>query len=134
MMISRSWRVGVLAVLCVLTALWGVRAEDPKPTDEGKAVDFKGKTLAVKDKGKASIILAFPGGKEATIEVKGEKKTDINLYVLDTATGKEVAKDDSPGPDCLIKYTPKADGKLILELRNLGPGDNSATVKVSVAK
>jgi hypothetical protein len=130
---SKSWRVSVLAILCVLATLCGSRAENPKPSDEGKAEDFKGKTLAVKEKGKAAIILSFPAGKEATLVVKSEKNSDINLYVLDAA-GKEVAKDDSPGPDCLIKYTPKEAGKLTLEIRNLGPGDNKSTLKVLVAK
>jgi hypothetical protein len=50
------------------------------------------------------------------------------------ADGKQVAKDDSPGPDCEVKLTPKEAGKYTLEIRNLGPGDTSAALKVDYAK
>jgi hypothetical protein len=130
---GKSWQVIVLAVLCTLLALYGTRADDAKPTDEGKAEEFKGKTLDLEEKGKAAVVLAFPAGKEATVTVKGEKKTDIHLFVYDAA-GKEVAKDDSPGPDCEVKVTPKEAGKLTLEVRNLGPGANRAALKVEFGK
>ena len=128
----KLWRVLVLAALCAMLALNGAatRADD-KPTDEGKAEDFKGKTYDVKEKGKVAIVLAFPSGKEALITIKSESKSDVNLYVLDDA-GKEVAKDDSPGPDCEIKFKPKVSGKYTLEIRNLGPGDNKSALKVAL--
>jgi hypothetical protein len=126
----KSWRVFVLATLSALLVLYGTRAGGGKPTDEGKAEDFKGKTFELKEKGKASIYLTFPGGKEAKITVKSEKKTDVNLYVY--AGKKQVAKDDSPGPDCEITWTPKKAGKYRLELVNLGKGANSSTLKVEI--
>jgi hypothetical protein len=126
----KTWRALGLAALCAVLALNGVRADD-KPTDEGKAEDFKGKSFDLKEKGKAAIILAFPSGKEALITVKSEKKSDVNLYVLDDA-GKVLEKDESPGPDCEIKFKPKASGKYTLEIRNLGPGDNKSTLKVAL--
>ena len=128
---GKSWRVGVLAALCALVAFCAAQAREEK--DAGKAEDFKSKTFDVKEKGKAAVTLAFPAGKVATLTVRSEKKTDINLFVYDAA-GKQVAKDDSPGPDCDIKFTPKEAGKYKLEVVNLGPGDNKSTLKVEFAK
>jgi hypothetical protein len=122
----------VLAALFAFVLLGGPRAED-KPADAGKAEDFKGKTFALKAKGKAAVTLAFPAGKKATLTVRSTKETDINLFVKD-ADGKVVAKDDSPGPSCDLTFTPKEAGKYTLEVLNKGPGDNSSTLKVSFAK
>jgi hypothetical protein len=130
---GKSWRVVLLTTLVALLMLSGTRAQDGKVTDEGQAEKFKGKTFDLKEKGKAAIRLDFPAGKKAWVTVKSEKATDVNLYVYD-ADKKMVAKDDSPGPSCELNFTPKADGKYILEVRNLGPGDNRSTLKVSFKK
>ena len=130
---GKSWQVIVLAVLCTLLALYGTRADDAKPTDEGKAEDFKGKTFDLKAKGKAAIMLSFPAGKEAVLTVRSEKKSDVNLFVYD-ADKKVVDKDDSPGPDCEVKFTAKKAGKYMLEVVNKGPGANTSTLKVAGSK
>jgi hypothetical protein len=65
--------------------------------------------------------------------VKSVKKSDVNLFIYD-AKKKLVAKDDSPGPDCEVSFTPKKDGELTLVVRNLGPGKNRSTLKVKVSK
>jgi len=131
-MTVKGGRVGVLAALFTLVALFGARAEE-KPTDEGKASEFKGKTFELKAKAKAAIILSFQAGKKAKITVKSTGKPDVHLFVYD-ADKKEVAKDDSAGPDCDLTFTPKEAGKFILEVRNLGPGDTKSTLKVVIAK
>jgi len=130
---SKSLRACVLAALCAVAALCGARAAEVKPTDEGKAEDFKSKTFDLKEKGKAAVTLAFPAGKEAAITVRSEKKSDVHLFVYDAAK-KVVAKDDSPGPSCDLKFTAKEAGKYTLEVVNLGPGDNKSTLKVEFAK
>jgi len=131
---GKSWRVCALAALCVfaLAVLSRTPAEEAKETEAGKAEKFKGKTFKLKAKGKASITLIFPA-KEATVTVKSEKETDVNLYVYD-ADKKVVAKDDSPGPSCELTFTPKEAGKFTLEVVNLGPGDNKSTLKVAFKK
>jgi hypothetical protein len=108
-------------------------ADEDKPTDEGKAADFKGKSFDLKEKGEAAIILAFEGGKKVSVTVRSDKKTDINLFIYDAAK-KLVEKDDSPGADCDVSFTPKEDGKLTVVVRNLGPGENHSTLKVKVSK
>jgi len=133
-MIWKNWRVcAMAAALFGFVVLSAARAEEVKPTDEGKAEDYKGKSYAVKEKGQVAITLTFPAGKKATITVKSEKKSDVNLFVYDSAK-KEIAKDDSPGPDCDLNFTPKEGGKYTLVIKNLGPGDNSSALKVAISK
>ncbi|HZY88640.1 MAG TPA: hypothetical protein VFE78_27705 [Gemmataceae bacterium] len=130
----KNWRVGFPTALVALAALLcGARAEDAKPADGGKAEEFKGKSFDLKEKGKAAITLAFPAGKEASVTVRSDKKTDVHLFVYD-AGKKVVAKDDSPGPSCDLKFTPKEAGKYTLEVVNQGPGDNRSTLAVKFGK
>jgi hypothetical protein len=132
-MALQNWGKCVLAALFGLVLLGGAPAQDTKPTDEGKAEDFKGKTFDIKEKGETAILLAFPAGKKASITLRGEKKTDVHLFVYD-ADKKVVAKDDSPGPNCDVDFTPKTSGRFTLVIRNLGPGANRVPLKVVVAK
>jgi hypothetical protein len=60
------------------------------------------------------------------------KNTDMHLYVYDEA-GKEVGKDDSPGPKCSVKVTPAKDGKYKFVIKNAGE-DNTVTFEVKIAK
>jgi hypothetical protein len=132
-MSGKNWRVCLVAALFGLVVLSGLRAEDAKATDEGKADEYKGKSYDVKEKGSVAITLTFEAGKKVTVTVKSDKKSDVNLFVYD-ADKKLVAKDDSPGPDCDLSFTPKEGGKYKLVIRNLGPGDNSSHLKVKVSK
>jgi hypothetical protein len=127
---GKNWRVGAVAILAVIVTLSAVGAEGDKPIDGGKAEKFKGKTFELKVNGKAKIALAFPADKTAQLTVRSKKESDINLFVYDSE-GKEVAKDDSPGPSCDIKFTPTRAGKYTLEILNKGPVANSSTLKVT---
>jgi hypothetical protein len=132
-MAVKNWGKCVLAALFGLVVLCGAPAQDTKPIDLGKAEDFKGKTFDIKEKGEAAIVLTFPAGKKASVTLRGEKKTDIHLFVYD-ANKKVVAKDDSPGPNCDVDFTPKQGGRFTLLIRNLGPGANRVPLKVELAK
>ena len=123
---------GRLAALFAFAVLCGVRAEEVKPTDEGKGAAFKEKTVEMKDKGEFAIILAFSAGEEVTATTKGDKQTDVHLFVYDEDK-KVVGKDTSPGPKCEVKFTPAKDGKFKLLVRNSG-GANKVTLEVKVAK
>jgi hypothetical protein len=125
--------MGVLAALFALGVLCSARAEDVKAIDEGKAEKFKGKTYDVKEKGKVAITLTFPAGKKAMVTLKSTGKPDVNLFVYDSKK-KEIAKDDSPGPDCEVSFRLKKAGKLTLEIVNKGPGDTKSTLKVAFPK
>ncbi len=129
---STMWRASGAAVVLALALVSAGRSEDVKPTDEGAGAEFKGKTFEMKDKGQAAILLSFPAGKEFEATTKGDKETDVHLFVYD-ADGKEVGKDTSPGPKCSVKVTPAKDGKYKLLVKNAG-GPNKVTVEVKVAK
>ena len=127
----RNRQVGALAALLALAVVCGALAEEVKPTDEGQGAEFKGKTVEMKDKGEFAVLLAFPAGKEVTATTRGEKETDVHLFVYDEGK-KEVGKDTSPGPKCEVKFTPAKDGKFKLLVRNAG-GTNKVTLEVKVA-
>jgi hypothetical protein len=122
--------VTVAAVMFAVTILCS--AQDVKPTDLGKGVAFNGKTIEMKDKGEVTYLLSFTAGKEFEATTDGPKNTDVHLFVYDTS-GEQVAKDDSPGPKCSVKVTPKKDGQYKFVIKNAG-GDNTVTFKVKVAK
>ena len=132
-MAMNNWRGCMVAVLFGFVVFCVASAQDTKPIDEGKAEEFKGKAYDVKEKGETAIQLTFSAGKKASITLRGEKKTDVHLFVYD-ANKKVVAKDDSPGPNCDVDFTPKKSGKFTLVIRNLGPGANRVPLKVEVAK
>jgi uncharacterized cupredoxin-like copper-binding protein len=130
-MISMTRLVIVTAAVFTFTALCPAQ-EHVKPTDLGKAAAFKGKKIEMKDKGEVAYVLSFKAGKEFEATTDGTKSTDINLFVYDEA-GKEVGKDDSPGPKSSVKVTPEKDGKYKFVITNAG-GDNTVTFKVKIAK
>jgi hypothetical protein len=102
-----------------------------EPTDLGKGAGFKGKNIEMKDKGEVAYLLSFPAGKEFEATTDGTKNTDVHLYVYDAA-GKEVGKDDSPGPKCSVKVTPARDEQYKFVIKNAG-GDNTVTFAVKIA-
>jgi hypothetical protein len=131
-MSGTTLRAAVLTTLVALaTMLCAARAQGPKPIDGGKAEAFKARSFELKEKGRAAVTLSFPAGKEAAVTIRSEKKTDVHLYVYDAAR-KVVAKDDSPGPSCDLKFTPREAGQYTLEVVNLGPGENHSTLKVEL--
>jgi hypothetical protein len=106
--------------------------EDVKPTDLGQGAEFNGKKIEMKDKGEVAYLLSFTAGKEFEATTDGTKDIDVNLYVYDEA-GKEVGKDDSPGPKSSVKVTPAKDGKYKFVIKN-ARGDNTVTFEVKLAK
>ena len=95
--VSRLLSAGALSF--ALLSFGAVRAEDVKPTDEGKGAEFKDKKIEMKDKGEVAYLLAFEAGKEFEATTDGTKESDVHLYVYDEA-GKEVGKDTTTGPKC----------------------------------
>src|SRR5262249_42384971 len=135
---AKKWTIGLPLLMSVVFLVLpipvsGAAAQEGKVLNGGKAEEFKGKTFDIKAKGTAAIKLTFPADKKATVTVRSKKETDVNLFVLD-ADKKVIAKDESPGPSCDLTFTPKTAGPYLLEIRNLGPGDNQCTLKVEFGK
>ena len=122
-----------LAVLFALVLLCGTQARAAKKGDGGKAEKFKKKTFKLKEGRKGKVTLSFPAGKTFDVKVRSTGKPDVNLFIYDAAK-KEVAKDDSPGPDCDIEFTPKKAGKYTLEVVNKGPKSTTSTLTVTLKK
>ena len=106
-------------------------AQDVKPKDLGKVAAFHGKKIEMKDKGEVAYLLSFTAGKEFDATTDGLNNTDVHLFVYDSS-GAEVAKDDSPGPNCSVKVTPEKDGQYKFVIKNAG-GANTVTFNVKVA-
>ena len=123
--------VTATSAVFTLTAVCSAQ-EHMKATSLGNAAQFKGTTIKMKDKGQVAYVLSFKAGKEFEATTDATKNTDVNLYVYDGA-GKEVGKDDSPGPKCSVRVTPEKDGKYKFVIRNIG-GENTVTFKVTVAQ
>ena len=117
----------VLALATVCSA-----QEHVKTTNLGKGSEFRGKKIEMKDKGEVAYVLSFKAGKEFEVTTDGTKNTDVNLYVYDGA-GKEVGKDDSPGPKSSVKVTPEKDEKYKFVIKNTG-GENTVTFEVKVTE
>jgi uncharacterized cupredoxin-like copper-binding protein len=130
-MISMTRLITVAAAVLAVATLCPAQ-ENVKPTDLGKGAQFKGKKIEMKDGGEVAYLLSFKAGKEFEATTDGTKNTDVNLYVYDEA-GKEVGKDDSPGPKSSVKVTPTRDGKYKFVIKNAG-GNNTVTFEVKVAK
>jgi hypothetical protein len=127
-MISINRLVIAAAAVLALTALCPAQ----EPTDLGKGAAFTGKKVELKDKGEVAYLLSFTAGNEFEATTDGTKNTDVHLYVYD-GSGKEVGKDDSPGPKCSVKVTPPKDGSYKFVIKNSG-GDNTVTFDVKLAK
>ena len=126
-MISITRLVAAAAAVFALATLCPAQ----EPTNLGNGQEFKGKNIEMKDKGEAAFLLSFTAGKEFEATTDGAKNTDVHLYVYNS-TGKEVGKDDSPGPKCSVKITPAKDGTYKFVIKNAG-GDNTVTFDVKIA-
>jgi hypothetical protein len=131
-MLSMTRIMASAAIAFAFTMLGALRAEDAKPIDGGKGAEFKSKKFEMKDNDQVEVVLSFEAGKEFEATTDGPKETDVHLFVYDE-TGKEVGKDDSPGPKCSVKFTPTNDGKFKFLIKN-SKGDNTVTFEVKVAK
>jgi hypothetical protein len=124
--------MAAVVFMFAVATLSPVRADDAKPSDEGKGAAFKAKKIEMKDKAEVAMLLSFEAGKEFEATTKGPKQTDVHLFVYDEA-GKEVGKDDTTGPLCSVKVTPAKAGKYKFVVKNF-KGDNTVTFEVRVAK
>jgi hypothetical protein len=101
-------------------------------TGKEEKVDFgnlkQTKPINIAENGTHAIEVKLPAGKWAAAWVTAEKVTDVDLFVLDPE-GNEIAKDEHLSKDAFVSFMPKADGVYRIEVRNLGEGDNTCTVK-----
>ena len=109
-------------------------ADDVKPIDGGKGSAFHHKSFDMKADGEVAVILSFVAGKEVTVTTSGDKDTNIHLMVKGMYFEAR-HKDTSPGPRCMVKFTPvDDDAKFTIAMKNTGPGADKVTLAVKVAE
>jgi len=129
----KNWVVSVVAVACAMAAPHVVVALDDKPTEGGRESALKSMVFEIKEKSEVAVLLPFAPGREATVTTKGDKQTDVHLFIYD-GDNKELGKDTSPGPKCEVKFTPMKEGTFKLLVKNEGPGSNKVTLEVKAAE
>ena len=107
-------------------------ADETRPVDGCKGSAFRSKSYDIDEKGEVAVALSFEAGKEVTVTTSADKDGDVHLGVK----GRYFeARDTSPSPVCLVKFTPTpGDDKFTLTIKNNGPGANKVTLKVKVAE
>lgn len=94
--------------------------------DFGKLTQTK--PINIAENGTHTINVKLPAGKWAAVWVTGEKVTDVDVHIFDPDEN-EIAKDEHLSKDAFASFMPKAAGVYRIEVRNLGEGDNTCTVK-----
>jgi len=130
-MFSMTRLIASVATMFALVTLSATAADDVKPTDGGKGSAFKSKSYELKEKGETTVALSFEAGKEVTVTTSGDREATIHLLVKGTYFE---AKDTSPGPNCLVKFTPVEDGKFMLTIKNNGSEAGKVMLAVKVAE
>ena len=87
----------------------------------------------IEEKSKVAVLLTFAAGKEVTVTTKGDKQTDVHLFIYD-GDNKEVGKDTSPGPKCEVKFMPKKGGNVQAPRQERRPGVEQGHAGVKAAE
>jgi len=106
---------------------------DDKSAEGSKDAAAKTMVFEINEKSEVAVFLPFLAGKEETVTTKGDKQTDVHLFVHD-GDNQEVGKDTTPGPQCEVKFTPTKEGTFKLVVKNEGPGPNKVTLEAKVAE
>ena len=106
---------------------------DDKSAEGSKDAAAKSMVFEINEKSKVAVFLPFVAGKEETVTAKGDKQTDVHLFVHD-GDNQEVGKDTTPGPQCEVKFTPAKEGPFKLVVKNEGPGPNKVTLQAKAAE
>ncbi len=105
----------------------------PTPNLPGKAVkgSYTIDKLAKNPDGKENLMhhkkVYFHKGTTATIHVKSDKNTDVDLYV-DNPSGVQIREDITVGKDCTVTFQVPESGDYTLVVDNLGNEDNRCVV------
>src|ERR1700677_25640 len=128
----KNWVAPIVTLACALVVSGGAVTLEDKPSEAGKGSAFKNRVFEIKEKGEIAILLSFAAGRPVTVTAKGERETDVHLFIQDGGNN-EVGKDTSPGPKCEVKFTPTKERTFKLLVKNEGPGPNTVTLAVKAA-
>jgi len=127
---NKTYRISVINLgpggnSCLLTH----NGKDEK-VDFGKLTTTK--PFKVVEDGSHIINVKFEQDKLSAVWVTSEQATDVDVFVFDP-DGREIAKDEHVSKDAFVSFIPKTTGMYRIEVRNLGQGDNTCTIKHTTA-
>jgi hypothetical protein len=109
----------------------------PKPNRSTLTVDqiriAQRKPFDLKGRARKQFAVTFSAGQLAEVWVESEKDTDVDLFVRDPGN-KSIASDTRVSKDCYVKFLPAKTQEYLLEVYNLGPGDNRCRLKFTLDK
>ena len=128
---NKTYRLSVINLgpggnSCTLTH----NGKDEK-VDFGRLVQTK--PFKIAQDGMHNINVKLEKDKWSAVWVTGERATDVDVFVFDP-DGNEIAKDDHLSKDAFVSFQPKTSGMYRVEVRNLGEGENTCTVKHTTAE
>jgi hypothetical protein len=117
-------RLGIVAVLLAAVPLSGNARQD-KGEDK-----LKTWTVKLAEGARDARTIEPKQGEYVQIILSGTAKSDVDLYVYDP-DGKEIARDNTPGPDGFVTFQVNRQGKYKVEVHNnVGLGASTSTVLV----
>jgi hypothetical protein len=126
---QKTYRVSVINVgegdnKCTLTHTGKI--EQPS---FGKTTELK--PFQVAADGTKEFDVKLKEGQWSAVWVSGAKATDVDVFVFGP-DGVEVTNDEHVSKDAFVSFVPKETGTYRIEVRNLGPGENTCTLKHTV--
>src|SRR5262245_53805017 len=123
---NKTYRISVINLgpggnSCLLTH----NGKDEK-VDFGKLATTK--PFKIVEDGSHIINIKLEQDKWSAVWVTSEQATDVDVFVFDP-DGREIAKDEHVSKDAFVSFLPKTSGMYRIEVRNLGQGDNTCTIK-----
>jgi hypothetical protein len=122
---------GVIAVLVLVVVVLVVFLSNRRPSSRRvpRAVNAGGFYVVNLNPNVEDIKhLHFFAGRQVTITVTSEFKSDVDLYVYDSF-GNKVASDVRADPNCFVSFRAQVTGQYRIRVVNLGPGFNRAVVR-----
>ena len=91
----------------------------------GEVGGIKNYTDTVEGNESVSYNLILKANELLTIKLSANADSNIDCYLHDWKTGNTLASDTSPSSSCFLSYTPKNQGKYILNIVNTGDKSNT---------
>ena len=115
---------GIAKVITVLALVGSVSL----PVFAGAVGGARSGRYSVEARGNDSFTMNFYGGQLASVIVRGDGDTDLDVYVYDAA-GNLIAKDDDYSDTCLVQWQPYWTGMFRIKVVNRGTVYNNYSIE-----
>ncbi|MFQ5845697.1 MAG: hypothetical protein ACE5JG_11995 [Planctomycetota bacterium] len=103
----------------VLATLLGVMALAAGPAAADALPRYQTARHVVSGYGSHRFTVTFPGGRAARVYVRGDRSSDLDLYVYDE-NGNLIGKDLGFTDSCVVRWTPRWTGPFVVVVKNRG--------------